>query len=432
MNVLAGVLTNEKICVKIQQNLIKFNIVVAKKNDLHKPYPIIDSNPLDKKKLSLWTKILAVLCIIQCVISAPIIYMYIIGFIEDITKGGYSNNSASTIITSIVFLVGTATMIALLIAIGVNLLLNKRRAAAININITIIVVITVIASDIMLVGVTPVVYILSFAIVLMILLKSYIDPSLDQERKLQRKLRDLENKKESEDGTIGFTKEDGLVKINYFNMFWLFFISCIIGYIAEIIWHMTIDNPGVYQERAGLLFGPFSPIYGFGAVIITLLLYKLSNKNVILIFVISALIGGFFEYFASLYLEICFGVNSWDYSHLPFNIDGRTSLRFFIIWGFIGVIWVKYLLHKTIKLINKIPWKLRYSLTYISSALIIINLIMTFQALDCWYTRSSGHTPETPIEEFYATYFNDDFMQYRFENMKMNPESVIRESNSNK
>lgn len=413
---------------KVKENIKKFNKKKSSEKNTNNSNSI---NAYDSKELPIAAKILAILCIVQCVISAPIVYTYIMGFIEQILKGEYSHNSISTFIVSLTFLIGISAMILLLIAIGVNLLLNKRRKSAIYINITIIFVVISTASLIMLEGAKPVVYILALAIILMIILKSYIDPSLAQERKLQKKLRDLENKKEAEEGTIGFTKKEGYVKINYFNMFWLFFISCIVGYILEIIWHMTVDNPGVYEERAGLLFGPFSPIYGFGAVIITLLLYKFSNKNIVVVFIISALIGGFFEYFASLYLEVCFGVRSWDYSHLPFNINGRTSLRFFIIWGFIGVAWVKFLLKRFIKLINKIPWKLRYSLTFIASAFIIVNAIMTFQALDCWYTRASGNVPETAIEKFYNEYFDDDFMHARFENMKMTPENVIRGTNQN-
>lgn len=191
---------------------------------------------------------------------------------------------------------------------------------------------------------------------------------------------------------------------------------------------MTVDNPGVYEERAGFLFGPFSPIYGFGACIITVILNKFHNKNFILVFLLSALLGGFFEYFASLYLETCFGIQSWDYSQLPLNINGRVSIRFFIIWGIIGLIWIKFLMKPLVKLINKIPWKLRYSLTIIGTAFMLVNMVMTFNALDCWYARNAGRPPQTPLEQFYEQNFNDDFMHQRFENMKMNPNNAIRGS----
>lgn len=403
----------------------KINISETKHDD-----PILNVKPMDNVTLPIPAKILAILCIVQCVVSAPIAYTYIIDFINGISNGSFSSKSASFIILYSVFLAGMAALICLLIGIGVTLLLNKRRNAAILTNLGAITTIIAVASDVMITGITPVTYILVLSIILMFVLKSYIDPSLSQERKLQKKLRNLEYKKEAEEGSLGFSKkEEGRPKLNYFNLFWLFFIMCIVGYVLEIIWHMTVDDPGVYQERAGFLFGPFSPIYGFGAVIISICLNKFTNKNFIIVFIIGALLGGFFEYFASLYLETCFGVRSWDYSHLPFNIEGRTSLRFFIIWGFIAVIWVKVLVKPTIKLINKIPWKLRYSITIAASIFMLINMVMTFEALDCWYTRSAGNVPDAPIEEFYAKNFDDDFMKKRFENMKMNPQNSARGAN---
>lgn len=386
---------------------------------------ILEKKPIDYIKLPLAAKVFAILCIIQCVISAPIAYAYVVDFVTGLKNGSFGQHTISSIIMYSVFLCGMILTIAFMIAIGVNMLLNRRRAAAILATISAITITIATISDIMIVRITPVIYVLLISIILLIALKSYLDPSLSKERKAHKEFRDKMNKEAADNGNLGFNKNDGKPKLNYFNIFWMFFIMCIVGYIWEIIWHMTVDNPGVYEERAGFLFGPFSPIYGFGAVIITLILYKFTNKNIVIIFIISALLGGFFEYFVSVYLEACFGVRSWDYSHLPFNIEGRTSLRFFIIWGIIGVIWIKLLMKPLFKLINKIPWKLRYSLTIIATAFMLINMVMTFEALDCWYSRNAGHEPQTPMEQFYADYFDDEFMHNRFENMKMNPEASI-------
>lgn len=271
---------------------------------------IIEKKPIDKIKLPRPARVLAVLCIVQCIISAPIAYSYVVGFIKGLEQGSFGEQATSSIIMYIVFLSGMILTIAFMIAIGVNMLLNRRRIAAVLSTISAITITIATFSDIMIVGITPVIYVLIVSIILLIALKSYLDPSLSKERKVHRDIRDQKIKEQSEKGNLGFNEKDGRPKMNYFNMFWLFFFMCILGYILEIIWHMTVDNPGVYEERAGLLFGPFSPIYGFGAVIITLILSKFSNKNFLIIFVISALLGGFFEYFVSIYLETCFGVRS--------------------------------------------------------------------------------------------------------------------------
>ena len=52
-------------------------------------------------------------------------------------------------------------------------------------------------------------------------------------------------------------------------------------------------------------------------------------------------LGGGFEYLCSLFQEKVFGTVSWDYSHQMFNIGGRTSLKYMIIWGVLALIVVK-------------------------------------------------------------------------------------------
>ncbi|MDO5329802.1 MAG: putative ABC transporter permease [Coriobacteriia bacterium] len=389
--------------------------------------PILDSGPNDTKRLPLIMKILALLCILQAAFSIIIEYTYLFTFVYQLTHGATSQNSTTIIILYAVFLAAMLVMIVGLMMLGIYMLCNLRRLAAYTSTIVAIAIGLAAVTDIMLVGIKITSFILLLTLVILIAFKSYIDPSLSQERKLQKKLKNMQTKKESEEGTLGLSKKgSGYAELNYFNIIWIFVTCCILGYIVEIIWHMTVDDPGVYQERAGFLFGPFSPIYGIGGILMTVCLNRLTKKNIIVVFVVSALLGGFFEYFASLFLEMSFGVKSWDYSHLPFNIEGRTSLRFFIMWGIFGTVWVKLLFKPLIKIINKIPWKLRYSLTVIISIIVFVNALMTLQALDCWYERSAGKSQNTPIEQFYNKYFNDDFMHKRFENMQMNPNAATR------
>lgn len=73
---------------------------------------------------------------------------------------------------------------------------------------------------------------------------------------------------------------------------------------------MIVDEPGVYQERAGFLFGPFSPIYGVGGLIVSVICNKIHDKNPIIVFVVCAALGGMFEFFTSLFLETAFGIRS--------------------------------------------------------------------------------------------------------------------------
>ena len=58
------------------------------------------------------------------------------------------------------------------------------------------------------------------------------------------------------------------------------------------------------------MFGPFSPIYGFGGLFMTLALNRLRNLNPVLLFVLTTLIGGAFEYFVSWFLEVAFGIEA--------------------------------------------------------------------------------------------------------------------------
>jgi len=43
-------------------------------------------------------------------------------------------------------------------------------------------------------------------------------------------------------------------------IFWLFVIGSIVGYIYEMI--VVLVQKGYFESRQGLIYGPFTPIYG--------------------------------------------------------------------------------------------------------------------------------------------------------------------------
>ena len=208
------------------------------------------------------------------------------------------------------------------------------------------------------------------------------------------------------------------------NLFWIFVVCSILGLAIETVFHLAIYH--AYQDRAGLLYGPFSPIYGFGGLFMTVALNRFHDKPIPVIFLISALIGGAFEFTVSWIMQSAFGIVAWDYSGTFLSIDGRTNFMFMCFWGILGVMWVKFLLPILLWMINKIPWKLRYALTVVCFVFMVVDVVLTVQTIDCWYLREAGHAPNTPLEEFFNKHYDNAYMEHRFQTMSMDPSQSSR------
>ena len=190
-------------------------------------------------------------------------------------------------------------------------------------------------------------------LVLAIALMVYIDPSLSEERELRRKLRDMETRERPRKGwrTSDENKTGkGYIELDFFNLFWIFVVCCVLGLLIETVYHAIVF--GGYRVRAGVLYGPFSPIYGFGAVLMTVALNRFHNKPIVIIFLVSAIIGGTFEYLTSWFMQFAFGIVAWDYTGTFLSIDGRTNFVFMCMWGVLGCLWVKLLLPRMLKLVD--------------------------------------------------------------------------------
>lgn len=406
-------------------------------NDLDPNTP----TPAEQKKIPLVVKVYGFLCLIDGIVTIPTIAMFI-GLVawalntdpSLITVG--TNPTLPVVLLIISLVVTTANAVALII-FGRSLLHNRRRHAARISHVLIATTIVQVLLKLMLSGLDTSIITDAVQLVIVITLSITVDPTLREERKLQRNLRDMVDRQAAEVGMLGRDIEGkGFIELNFFNLFWVFVVCCFLGLIIETIYHMVVVEPGVYQDRAGLLFGPFSPIYGFGALLMTVALNRFYKANPIIIFVVSAIIGGLFEAATAWFMQVGFGATAWDYSGstilglfpdpIAVIFGGRTSTLFMCMWGALGFVWIKLCLPRLLKLINLIPWKLRYSLTTLCALLMLVNGIMTLQALDCWYERLSGTAGDTPVEEFYARNFDNDYMQHRFQSMEITPEDSGR------
>lgn len=383
-----------------------------------------------RRRIPLPLKVFGMLCVVSGAAIASVLALVIVGMALIVREGGLAGELSTA--TLVIFAAQTALMTvlaALFAVLGVRLLRDKRRGAAQLTEVMIVILILVALCDMMLGGLTLDLVPYGVVLVVLIALQSYVDPSLAEERELQRKLRDMETREQAEDGTLGRDETGkGFIALNFFNLFWIFVVCCVLGLAIETAYHFAVVDPGHYQDRAGLLFGPFSPIYGFGAVLMTVALNRFHDKNVVLIFLVSAVIGGAFEYLTSWFMQFAFGIVAWDYSGTFLSIDGRTNGMFMAMWGVLGVVWIKLCLPWMLKLVNLIPWNWRYAVTTVCAALMIADGGLTLLALDCWYQREAGRAPDNAIEEFCADHFDNAYMTQRFQSMSIDPGNATRAS----
>ncbi len=153
----------------------------------------------------------------------------------------------------------------------------------------------------------------------------------------------------------------------------LFFLYSFLGWCLEVLCKLISDHKFINR---GFLIGPYCPIYGTGAIIMTFLLKKYLDDPITL-WIMIILCCSILEYFVSFILEKIFHARWWDYSTNKFNINGRICLETMIPFSIFGL----FILYKCnpffLNLINAIPHTILYLLTIILLIGFIVDLILS-------------------------------------------------------
>lgn len=138
---------------------------------------------------------------------------------------------------------------------------------------------------------------------------------------------------------------------------WFFGFS-MFGYFLECM-VLTYETKKPVLDR-GFVHGPFCIIYGFGATGAYFLLYPVSS-NPILLFLCSMIMATILEMITATVMIRIFGSFWWDYSKKPFNYKGIICLESSVAWGFLGIVFFRFLDGFMHQMVGRIPnsWQAR-------------------------------------------------------------------------
>ena len=202
----------------------------------------------------------------------------------------------------------------------------------------------------------------------------------------------------------------------FIKVFIIFMIGSVIGYVVEMI--VALVQNGYIESRQGLLYGPFTPVYGIGIIVYYIFFSKIKTRDKKIVFLLSMLIGGITEYLCSFIQEKVFGTVSWDYSEWFFNINGRTTLIHCTYWGIAGLLYVSYIE----PLIPKIENAIKNNHVRVITSCLVICMVLNITISTMAALRQKERIEDVPasgtLDMFLDKNYPNEYMDRVFANKK--------------
>lgn len=204
--------------------------------------------------------------------------------------------------------------------------------------------------------------------------------------------------------------------MNFYKLFWVFFIGCFLGVAVETAWCLFRFHK--IESRKGLVYGPFNLVYGFGAVLMTICLYRFSPERDLLAFLLGTFIGGVYEYVCSLVQEKLLGTASWDYKDFPLNLHGRINLLYCFFWGFLALGWLRGFYPMLSNIIERIPNAVGIPLSWCLVAFMLFDTVVSACVVYRAAERESKIAAKYRLGHFLDRHFPDERVRKIYPNMR--------------
>ncbi|MGN0969009.1 MAG: putative ABC transporter permease [Oscillospiraceae bacterium] len=171
-------------------------------------------------------------------------------------------------------------------------------------------------------------------------------------------------------------------------IFWYFLIYSFLGFLLEVVFARVTRSHK--RDRKCMVLLPLCPVYGLGAVLIVQLPAAVQSRP-LLLFLCGALAATAVEYFMDWFYEKALRVRFWDYSSLPWNLNGRVCLVFSGAWGLLSLALTAWVHPTVVRWVSVIPavWTLPAVLLFLLDTGFTVYLLHTTGTTDSlrWYDR---------------------------------------------
>ena len=195
----------------------------------------------------------------------------------------------------------------------------------------------------------------------------------------------------------------------------IFMVASVAGLVLEMVWMYV--SAGRTELRVGLVWGPFSPLYGFGACLLTAVLWNFRGASTLQVFLVSSLLGGGLEQTTGMLMENLFHAQSWTYLGLPDAITQWVAWRFLFAWGVIGLVWCRVVMPEVVYRIGEPSSRAQVVVVALLTTFLIVDMLATVY---CFYRKAQrdvGIPPANAVDVYVDQHFSDEFIANRFQNL---------------